>query len=290
MILGRSVLGDYYGSKYERHPQKDENIVREEIKTARSSKRFKITDDSILTFATAKWLLEDGEHSPESLVTIYKDFFRRHHSYYGSSFKRWANSDNAEPYNSFGNGSAMRVSPVGWYATSLDETLRLAKITAEVTHNHPEGIMGAQATAAVIYLQRVNYDKESICDYIAETFGYDLSRTYEQVKATYKFYSTCQKTVPEAIITWRDFAPDGENHDGKTPTYMDTIIKAIALGGDADTLGCITGSMCVFDFNNLVADNLLHDICPKEFIGIGLSFDSLVAQRKKLIDYDKEEI
>ncbi len=290
MILGRSVLGDYYGSKYEFHPQKDENKIRQEIKTASRARGFEITDDSILTFATAKWLIEDKEHTPLRLARIYKDFVRRYPSSYGTNFYNWGISGDFKPYNSCGNGSAMRVSPVGWYATSLDEALRLAKITAEVTHNHPEGIKGAQATAAVIYLQRVNYDKDSICDYIADTFRYNLNRSYDQVKLHYKFEGTCQKTVPEAIITWRDFAPDGNHHDRETLTYMDTIIKAIALGGDADTIACITGSMCFYGYDGRKANELLSYICPAEFIGIGLDFDSLVSQRNKLIDYDKEEI
>ncbi len=231
MFMSSAIMGDFYGSPYEFHPNKDENYVYNMILKG-GEKNCKFTDDTILTFAIMKWL-SSPRVDKLTLIKTLKDFVRRYPSSYGTHFTQWALSGSIHPYNSCGNGSAMRVSPVAIYATSLEECLELAKQSAEVTHNHPEGIKGAQAIAAIIYLQLYKgWKVDKICDYITKTFGYDLDRTYEEVKANYKWDGTCQGCVPEAIIIWRD-----------EPDYYRAIAKAIALGGDADTLACIVGSL-----------------------------------------------
>lgn len=231
MFMSGAIMGDFYGSPYEFHPNKDEEYIYNTILKG-GEKNCKITDDTILTFAIMKWL-SSPRVDKRTLIKILKDFVRRYPSSYGTHFAQWALSGSIQPYNSCGNGSAMRVSPVGIYANSLDECLELAKLSAEVTHNHPEGIKGAQAIAAIVYLQyKGRWQRDKICDYITNTFGYDLNRTYEEIKPNYKWDGTCQGCVPEAIIIWRD-----------EPDYYRAIAKAIALGGDADTLACIVGSM-----------------------------------------------
>lgn len=145
---------------------------------------------------------------------------------------RWASSDNSEPYNSFGNGSAMRVSPVGFAFNDLDSVLLEAKRSAEVTHNHPEGIKGAQATASAIFLARTGNSKDAIKSYIQNTFNYDLERTIEEIRPTYTFHVSCQGSVPEAIIAFLD-----------STDYEDAIRNAVSIGGDSDTIACITGGI-----------------------------------------------
>ena len=151
---------------------------------------------------------------------------------YGGMFFVWLRSDDPQPYNSFGNGSAMRVSSAGWLYGTLEDTLHAAKLTAEVTHSHPEGIKGAQATAAAIFLARTGSTKDQIREYITHTFGYDLSRTCDEIRPTYRHVETCQKTVPEAVTAFM------EGTD-----FEDVIRTAVSLGGDCDTLTCIAGSM-----------------------------------------------
>lgn len=147
-------------------------------------------------------------------------------------FLSWLYNEIPEPYNSFGNRSAMRVSPVGWAYDNLEETLLKAKESAEVAHNHPEGIKGAQATAAAIYMARNNFNKEEIMKYITDTFGYNLNRSCREIRASYSFDVTCQGSVPESIIAFL------ESND-----YESAIRLAIAMGGDADTMGAITGGI-----------------------------------------------
>jgi ADP-ribosylglycohydrolase len=151
---------------------------------------------------------------------------------YGGMFKRWLREEAPKPYNSWGNGSAMRVSPVGWAFDTLEETLEAAKQSAEITHNHPEGIKGAQATAACIFLARTGNSKEEIKEYIEKTFGYNLSRTCDEIRPTYQFDGSCQGTVPESIIAFLD-----------STDFESAVRLAVSLGGDADTMGAITGSI-----------------------------------------------
>ena len=196
------------------------------------------TDDTVMTAAVAEAFLETDDIADENalyarLVQKMKKWGERYpHAGYGIRFSRWLRDRFPEPYNSFGNGSAMRVSPVGWLFDDLDKTLAMAELSAEVTHNHPEGIKGAQATAAAIYLARTGSTKAEIKAYIEENFQYDLSRTCDEIRPGYHHVESCQETVPEAITAFLE----GEN-------FEDVIRTAVSLGGDCDTLTAIAGSI-----------------------------------------------
>ena len=195
------------------------------------------TDDSIMTIAVGDALMDwmtDGGDLHQSFTDVMRAYYRVYPSpkgAYGSGFVHWLSSKNPMPYNSCGNGSAMRVSPCALVARSLDEALDLAKQSAEVTHNHPEGIKGAQATAAAVYLAKTGAGKEEIRDYIREHF-YRLDQTLDEIRPTYRFNGTCQGSVPESIQAFLE-----------STDYEDAIRNTISLGGDADTMGAITGSI-----------------------------------------------
>jgi len=262
-IIG-AIAGDVIGSAYEFNPTRDYTF---ELFTPRST----FTDDTVLTMANALWLLEDEQHSPEKLVNIMLDQCRRYPGRgYGGRFANWILSPDPQPYNSFGNGSAMRVSPVGYYAQTLDEALELAKISAQVTHDHPEGIKGAQATAAAIFMARHGENKWEIRDYIEKTFGYDLDRTLEQIRPTFNFDETCQRTVPEAIICFL------EGQD-----YEDVVRLAVSLAGDADTLAAIAGSIAsaTKDVSAEVTQRVIS-LLSDEYCTTLLRFNELVAKRE----------
>lgn len=219
-LLG-GVCGDIIGSAYEGRHTKNPDF---KLFTPRS----RFTDDTVMTIAVAEWLII-GRPLPRIMQT----WGRRYpHAGYGGMFRRWLNAPIPQPYNSFGNGSAMRVSPVGWACNTLAETLEKAKQSAEVTHNHPEGIKGAQAVAAAIFLARTGHTKAEIKDYITATFGYNLDRTCEELRPNYHFDVTCQGSVPESIIAFLD-----------SSDYETAIRLAISMGGDADTMGAITGAI-----------------------------------------------
>ena len=220
-FLCGAVAGDIIGSIYEWNATKKTDFY---LFTPFS----KYTDDTVMTVANADWL-----NTGDSLLGIMQDYGNRFpHAGYGGMFRSWLREDDPKPYNSFGNGSAMRVSPVGWVFNTLEETLEAAKTSAEITHNHPEGIKGAQATAACIFMARTGKSKEEIKEYIEMTFGYDLSRTCDEIRPNYKFDVTCQGSVPESIIAFLE-STDFEN----------ALRLAISLGGDADTMGAITGGI-----------------------------------------------
>ena len=188
-------------------------------------------------------------------------------------FRGWLMSDNPQPYNSFGNGSAMRVSPVGWAFDSLEETLEKAKESAEVTHNHPEGIKGAQAVAACIYLARTGKSKQEIKEYIESTFGYDLSRSCEEIRPDYVFSETCQESVPESIIAFLD-----------STSFEDAIRLAVSLGGDADTMGAITGSIAEAYYKEIpeeIKKEVLERL-PEEFIDVMERFHEKFVTKKQV--------
>jgi ADP-ribosylglycohydrolase len=219
-MLG-AIAGDIIGSVYEHHPIKTTDFPLFVLTST-------FTDDTVLTVAVAHAIL----HGLDYAATL-REFGRRYpHAGYGGSFLRWLASDEMGPYNSWGNGSAMRVSPVGWAFDDEETVLAQAEASAAVTHNHPEGIKGAQATALAVFLARTGASKEDIRARIAATFGYDLSRTVEQIRPTYQFDISCQGTVPEAIITFLD-----------SRDYEDAVRLAVSLGGDSDTLACIAGAI-----------------------------------------------
>ncbi len=228
-IMG-AIAGDTIGSIYEFAPTKNYDFPM-------FDEEMEYTDDSILTIAQADWLLHDATHSHEVLEERMRYWANKYPNplgSYGSCFLTWFTTGHPKPYNSWGNGSAMRVSPVGFMFDTLEETLRVAKISAEVTHNHPEGIKGAQATAAAIFLARTVKSKDEIRDYIEQTFGYNLHTTYEAIKPMYHFEASCQKTVPQSIIAFLE-----------SKDYEDAIRLTISLGGDADTMGAITGAIAM---------------------------------------------
>ena len=195
------------------------------------------TDDSVMTIAVAEALMDtmgqDDGAVKAALVTAMQKWGKMYpFAGYGGMFLQWLHAENPQPYGSYGNGSAMRASAAGWLYGSLEETLKAARLTAEVTHNHPEGIKGAQCVAAVIWLARNGKSKEEIRKYVEETFAYDLSRTCDEIRPGYHHVESCQQTVPEAVTAFLE---------GKD--FEDVIRTAVSLGGDCDTLTCIAGSM-----------------------------------------------
>jgi len=215
-MLG-AIAGDIFAASYEFAPFQWEDVDLFE------RHRF-FTDDTVLTVATADALLTDGDYA-----WAYREWGRRYPACtYGCRFYDWLHSDLVGPYNSFGNGSAMRVSPIGWAFDTLDETLAEAERSAAVTHNHPEGIKGAQATAAAIFLARTGATKQDIRREITARFNYDLDRTIAQIRPDYHFNETCQGSAPEALVAFLD-ADDFEH----------TLRLVISLGGDADTQAAI---------------------------------------------------
>jgi ADP-ribosylglycohydrolase len=186
------------------------------------------TDDTVLTIAVADALLR-----PRDYVDALHDYF---HAYpaagYGGTFFRWCAHKSRAPYNSWGNGSAMRVSPVAYARDTLEEVLEEARRSAAVTHNHEHGIRGAQATAAAIFLARTGSSKEQIRRYTEETFGYFLDETLDDIRPTYHFDVSCQGSVPQSIIAFLE-----------SDSYEDAVRNAISLGGDADTMACIAGGI-----------------------------------------------
>lgn len=217
-----AVLGDIIGSVYE-----NDNVKSKDFPFITDNTHF--TDDTVMTLAVAKWLMEDETHTSDRLVEIMQDFGRKYpDAGYGKAFRNWIFSDTPEPYNSWANGSAMRVSPVGLFASTIEEALHLAKISAEVTHNHPEGIKGAQAVAACVFIYRNGYTKNEIKEFVEREFGYDLSRTLDEIRPVYKFDVSCQGSVPESIIAFLE-----------SDTLDDCVRNAISIGGDSDTIASI---------------------------------------------------
>lgn len=259
-ILIGAIAGDIIGSIYEFNP-----IKSIDFPLFKEYSRF--TDDTVMTVANADWLLTN-----ESLFGIMQDYGNRYRAAgYGFMFGEWLTSDNPQPYNSYGNGSAMRVSPVGWAFDTLEETLEKAKESAEITHNHPEGIKGAQSVAACIYLARTGKSKQEIKEYIETTFGYDLSKACEEIRPIYSFSGSCQGTVPASIIAFLD-----------STSFEHAIRLSISLGGDADTMGAITGSIAEAYYQEVpeVIKKEVVKRLPEEFINIMESFYEKFAMNK----------
>jgi ADP-ribosylglycohydrolase len=224
-MLG-AIIGDVVGSMYEKRGHR---IKTKDFPLFTFDNQF--TDDTIMTFATATAIMTFDD--PDNFLHAYKTWGREYPDVgYGKTFRKWLASDNPSPYNSYGNGSAMRVSPVGWVCDTLDETEKLAETSASVTHNHPEGIKGAQATAAAIFMARTGESKAKIKEYIEKKYGYNLSRTLDEIRPNYSFDVTCQGSVPESIIAFLE-----------STDFEDAIRNAVSLGGDSDTMATIAGSI-----------------------------------------------
>ena len=226
-----ALLGDMIGAPYEF----DRGNKSKEFPLFCENSRF--TDDSVMTIAVAEALLDSRFLDDDSIrAALTKSMRKWGKKYpdagYGRKFLCWLREKDPKPYGSCGNGSAMRVSAAGWLFDTLEETREKARLTAEVTHDHPEGIKGAEATSGAIFLARTGRSKGEIRDYIVQEFGYDLSRTCDQIRPSYYHNESCQKTVPEAITAFL------EGTD-----FEDVIRTAVSLGGDCDTLTCIAGSI-----------------------------------------------
>ncbi len=216
-----SIAGDIIGSVYEFDPIKTKDFPL-------FSPFCNFTDDTVLTVAIADAILNG-----RSYLDAVREIGRRYpDSGYGGFFLQWLYLEDSRPYNSWGNGSAMRVSPIGFAFQDEESVLKEAARTAEITHNHPEGIKGAQATALAIFLARTGRTKNEIRKAIQKRFGYDLDRTVDEIRPSYSFTESCQQTTPEAIIAFLD-----------STSYEDAIRNAVSLGGDSDTLACITGGI-----------------------------------------------
>ncbi len=216
-----AISGDVIGSVYEAWPVKYKDF-------ALFSKRSTFTDDTVLTVAAAEALLTDGDY-----VRAFHEYFSRHPNRgFGASFADWAASRRTGAYGSYGNGAAMRVSPVAWAKGTLKSVLEEARRSAAVTHDHPEGLKGAMATAAAIFLARTGKSKDAIRRYLSEAFGYALHRSLDEIRPHYTFDVSCQGSVPESIICFL------ESED-----FEDALRNAVSLGGDADTMACIAGAI-----------------------------------------------
>ncbi len=260
-MLG-AIIGDIIGSRFEfsAPPKKGFELFTPECD---------YTDDTICTVAVADAILHQKDYKQTML-----EWCRRYPDPmggYGTRFYHWLNSDDPQPVNSFGNGSAMRVSSVGWLFNDYNDVLKEAKRTAEFTHNHPEGIKGAQATAAAIFLARQGKAKHEIRKYVTKTFDYDLSRTLEEIRPTFFFDETCQRTVPEAITCFLE---------GKG--YEDVVRLAVSLAGDADTLAAIAGPIAsaTQDVSTEVSQKVFS-LLSDEFCTTLLRFNELVAKREQ---------
>ena len=240
-MLG-SIIGDTAGSVYEFN-----NIKTMDFPFF--SEKSNYTDDSIMTMAVADWLLKDPTHGMDTLEASLISFAKKYPcpmGGYGGGFHRWLfhpeelgdygsrdfKPGTRHPYNSWGNGSAMRASANGWMFDTLEDTERVAGLSAAITHNHPEGIKGAQSTAAAIFMSRNGSSKETIRSYITDKYGYNLNRTCDAIRPVYHWESSCQGTVPEAMVAFFD-----------STDFESAIRLAVSLGGDSDTLACITGGI-----------------------------------------------
>ncbi len=244
-IIG-AVIGSSIGLSYEIKKTKDYNFNMIYDKANPS-------DDSVAIIATADWLMNTNHTKDEYIDKLH--YWCNKYNYgmynYGNAtkFKEWVSNKEREPYNSFGNGSAMRVIPVGWWACSLEQALKFAKITAEVTHNHPEGIKGAQAVAGAIWAIRNGYTKDDIKEWLEHECKYNLNISYDTLKKNHKFECTCQNSVPASFICWYN-----------STSYEDCVRKAVSLGGDADTEAAIAGAFAAADKNTTIPEELTNDV------------------------------
>ena len=268
-MLG-AIIGDTVGSVYEFN-----NIKTTDFPLF--DPRSNYTDDSIMTMAVADWLLTDPQHGMDTLEASFLSFAKKYPcpmGGYGGGFHRWlfhpeqlATYDEdgnhavgeRHPYNSFGNGAAMRCSANGWMFDSLEETERVAGLSAAITHSHPEGIKGAQSTAAAIFMARNGKSKDEIKEYISTKYGYNLNRTCDEIRPVYDWDSSCQGTVPEAMVAFFD-----------STDFESAIRLAVSLGGDSDTLACITGGIAEAFYKTIPDDIALKiwSLLPDDFKAI----------------------
>ena len=246
-MLG-AIAGDIIGSVYEANPIKTTDFTL-------FSEYSRFTDDTVLTVANAHALMEDIDYA-----TAYRAYGRRYPAAgYGGTFINWLMTDDAPPYNSWGNGSAMRVSPEGYAGDSMEAVLAEAAKSAAVTHNHPEGIKGAQAVSATVFMGRRGRTKKEIRRFIRERFGYDLTMSIDQIRPGYSFDVSCQGSVPQALIAFL------QSHDVES-----AIRLAISLGGDSDTQACIAGATA-YAYYGAIGPEMERQVrrrLPREFLAV----------------------
>ena len=227
-----AIIGDIVGSRFEfdrGHKTKEFELFTDECD---------FTDDTVMTVAVAEALLDAGKDAGEAevkelLIKSMKKWGQKYpHAGYGSRFYGWVLSDDPKPYGSYGNGSGMRVSPAGWLYDTIERTREVARWTAEVTHNHPEGVKGAESVAAAIFMARTGATKDEIRDYIVREFGYNLSRTLDEIRPGYHHVEDCMRTMPEAFECFLE-----------AESYEDCLRNVMSIGGDTDTLGAIAGAV-----------------------------------------------
>lgn len=263
-----AIVGDIAGSRHE-----FDNIKTKEFELLADN--CYITDDSVLTIATMKALLDGGtaEHFAKSYRTIAtsniftKDLNGKSYGTgYGARFFKWLMTKDGQPYESYGNGAAMRVSPIAWFYDDLDEVERVAEISASVSHNHPEGIKGAKSVAGAILLARMGKDKPSIKKYVEQRYGYDLSFTLDEIRDTYQHSEASQDTVPQAIVAFLE---------GKD--FEDVIRNAISIGGDSDTISAIAGSIAegFYGISGHIHERTLQYV-PEHLLEIVASFNETI--------------
>jgi ADP-ribosylglycohydrolase len=250
-----AIIGDIVGSIYE-----FDNIKSKGFPLFGDGNEF--TDDSILTIATMQALLDGGK--AEDFRDNYQQLGNKYPSSYGVRFGHWLQSKDPQPYDSWGNGSAMRVSPVAWFYDNLADVERVANVSASVTHNHPEGIKGAQATAAAVFMARIGKSKEEVRAYIENRYGYMLDFLLDSIRPSYSFDESCQGTVPPAIVAFLE-----------STDFEDAIRNAVSLGGDSDTLAAITGSIAeaFYDVPNSLSTKA-SSYLPEELTTIVNRFNS----------------
>ena len=253
-----AVIGDIIGSRFEFNNHRSEDFT---LFTEKS----KVTDDTILTIATADCLLHNKEYA-----NTYQLYAQKYpNGNYGGMFSKWMYTSEPKPYGSFGNGSGMRVSPIGWFYSNLEDTLKEAEKSAAVTHNHPEGIKGAQSIALAIYLARMGSSKEEIKSAIESKFNYVLDFQLDSLRKTNKFDETCGVTVPQSIYCFLI-----------SSSFEDAIRKAISIGGDSDTIACMTGGIAEAFYKEISEDILANaqKVIPLEFWKIWEEFRGRVGE------------
>ncbi len=270
-MLG-AIIGDIAGSTRERH-----NVKTEDFELLPRGSRF--TDDTVMTLAVAEWLMTDADHRPETLVACMQRLGRRYPGAgYGGRFRRWLHSDDPQPYGSYANGSAMRVSPVGLYAATLDEALELARITASVSHNHPEGIRGAQTIAGCVFLKRHTESggAERIRQFVTEEMGYDLDFRLADLRPGYTFDVSCRGSVPIAVKAWL------ERSDRPA---VDALRLAISMGGDSDTIGSMAAAIAATHRPYTIAADFARDtiaqcraLLPPDLLDINDRFEAFISR------------
>ena len=232
-----------------------------------------------MTMAVANWLLTDPQHGMDTLEASFLNFAKKYPcpmGGYGPGFYRWLfepktfKEGKRHPYNSFGNGAAMRCSANGWMFDTLEETEHVAGLSAAITHNHPEGIKGAQSTAAAIFMARNGKSKEEIKNYISTRYGYNLNRTCDEIRPVYDWDSSCQGTVPEAIVAFMD-----------STDFESAIRLAVSLGGDSDTLACITGGIAEAFYKTIPESIALRiwELIPEDYKAIFRAMETQTSYR-----------